>query len=292
MKTYLRHRVSNVVDVKELIALEHLDFEGKYKGYSEKHDFWEFCYVEKGEITLTVDGAKHTLSSNELFVIPPNSIHSYFSESGNKSRVFVTCFESFSHNLIPLSNNAFSLDKTEIECVKRIIAESLDTFVTNKDEQLDIKPDAAFGGQQALLLQLEYLLICLLRHLSEKTEFTVVFVNDENFYRELTDAIKRYVRENINKRITLADICDKFSYSQSFICKVFKKQTGQTLIEYVNHVKVTEACKLLSKSSMTISEISASLGFQEHKYFDALFKKNIGKTPSLYRKENEHDKSN
>ena len=74
MKTYLRHRVSNVVDVKELIALEHLDFEGKYKGYSEKHDFWEFCYVEKGEITLTVDGAKHTLSSNELFVIPPNSI--------------------------------------------------------------------------------------------------------------------------------------------------------------------------------------------------------------------------
>ena len=292
MKTYLRHRVSNVVDVKELIALEHLDFEGKYKVYTEKHDFWELCYVEKGETILTVDGVKYTLARNELFVIPPNCLHSYFSESGNKSRVFVTCFESFSHNLIPLSNNSFSLNTTEIECIKRIIAESRDTFVTNKDEQLDIKSDAAFGGQQALLLQLEYLLICLLRHLSEKTESTVVFINDENFYRELTDVIKRNVRENINKRITLADICSKFGYSQSFICKVFKKQTGQTLIEYVNHIKVAEACKLLSKSSMTISEISASLGFQEHKYFDALFKKSIGKTPSLYRKENENDKSN
>ena len=49
MKTYLRHRISNVVDVKELIVFEYLDFEGKYKDYSESHDFWELCYVEKGE---------------------------------------------------------------------------------------------------------------------------------------------------------------------------------------------------------------------------------------------------
>ena len=38
MKTYLRHRIQNVVDVKELIALEYLDFEGKYKEYVEKHN--------------------------------------------------------------------------------------------------------------------------------------------------------------------------------------------------------------------------------------------------------------
>ena len=115
----------------------------------------------------------------------------------------------------------------------------------------------------------------------------VVFVNDENFYQELTGALKRYVRENLGNRITLADICSKFSYSQSFICKIFKQQTGETLIEYVNRVKIAEACKLLLKTQMKVTEISASLGFQETKYFDALFKKNIGKTPTKYRKENE-----
>jgi len=41
MKTYLRHKVLNVVDIKELTAIEYLDFEGKYKEYVEKHDFWE-----------------------------------------------------------------------------------------------------------------------------------------------------------------------------------------------------------------------------------------------------------
>ena len=55
MKTYLRHRTLNVIDVKELIALEYLDFEGKYKDYSERHDFWELCYAESGDIDVSDD---------------------------------------------------------------------------------------------------------------------------------------------------------------------------------------------------------------------------------------------
>ena len=41
MKTYLRHKICNVIDIKDLIALEYLDFEGKYRDYVEAHDFWE-----------------------------------------------------------------------------------------------------------------------------------------------------------------------------------------------------------------------------------------------------------
>lgn len=285
MKTYLRHRISNVVDVKELIAFEYLDFEGKYKEYSEAHDFWELCFIEKGEICLMVDAEKHALSQNELFVIPPNSRHSYYSEKGNDARVFVACFEGFSHNIIPLSSEKFFLDATEKECIERIIEESANTFYINSQDVLEIKQNALFGGQQALILQLEYLLICLLRSLSDKKDSSVVFVNDKNFYRELTDAIMRYVRDNASKRITLSDICSKFSYSQSFICKIFKKQTGQTLIEYVNRVKMAEACKLLEKTQMKVTEISATLGFSEMKYFVTLFKKIVGTTPTLYRKD-------
>ncbi len=292
MKTYLRHRISNVVDVKELIVFEHLDFEGKYKNYRESHDFWELCYVEKGEITITVDSETYTLKENELFIVSPNCQHSYFSKTGNASQVFVACFESFSHNLIPLSSELFFLDAVEKECIHRVIDESANTFSINTDEVLETKQNALFGGQQALILQLEYLLICLLRHLSDKKDSSLVFVNDKNFHRELTDEILRYVRENINNRITLADICEKFSYSQSFICKIFKAQTGETLIEYVNRIKIAEACKLLLKTQMKVTEIGASLGFQETKYFDTLFKKIIGKTPTLYRKENGNGKSN
>jgi len=292
MKSYLRHRVSNVVDVKELIALEYLDFEGKYRNYSEAHDFWELCCVEYGDITLTVGSQTYSLSENELFVIAPNSRHKYFSEAGNAARVFVACFESFSHNLLPLSNLAFPLQSAERLCIDRIICESKNTFFTNADDMLEIRESALFGGQQALLLQLEYLLICLLRQLSDAQNPSLIFVNGENFHRELTDAIIRYVRENMDKRMTLTDICSRFSYSQSFICKIFKQQTGETVIEYVNRMKTEEACRLLTKTTMKVNEIGAALGFRETKYFDALFKKIMGITPTLYRKDNQYGKGN
>ena len=59
MKTYLRHKSLNVIDIKELIALEYLDFEGTYKDYVEKHDFWEICYVKKGSISVRFNISFH-----------------------------------------------------------------------------------------------------------------------------------------------------------------------------------------------------------------------------------------
>lgn len=97
MKTYLRHKIANVIDVKELIALEFLDFEGKYKDYTEKHDFWELCWVQEGEVVLSVNGVACKLCENEVVLIAPGQTHSYRSAKGNESCAFVICFESGSY---------------------------------------------------------------------------------------------------------------------------------------------------------------------------------------------------
>ena len=77
MKTYLRHRICNVIDVKELIALELLDFEGKYRNYEETHDFWELCFVSEGEITVCIDGKNKQIQKNQMILISTNKMHSY-----------------------------------------------------------------------------------------------------------------------------------------------------------------------------------------------------------------------
>ena len=89
MKTYLRHRISNVIDIKELIALEFLDFEGKYRDYEEAHDFWELCYVVSGEIELVLEEERVRLSEDHLILITPNKRHAYFSRRGNENKAFV-----------------------------------------------------------------------------------------------------------------------------------------------------------------------------------------------------------
>lgn len=285
MKTYIRHRSLNVVDVKELFALEYLDFEGKYKDYSEKHNFFEICFVLHGEITLTMEGEPLSLSRGELVFIEPNTEHSYFSESGNKSRAFVICFECTSSAARSISGRKFVLNQDQEFFIQKIIKESFETFLTNDKDLLELLPTANFGGQQAIHILIEYLLIDLIRQSSSEKNADIVLLNGENFYPDLVELIKRYLDRNIGKKISLDGVSKKFNYSRSFISKIFKDQTGESIISYFNRIKIEKAKKLLSEGDMQASEISELLGFSEPKYFGTIFKSQVGTSPAAYREQ-------
>lgn len=288
MKTYLRHRIHNVIDIKELTALEFLDFEGKYKHYVERHDFWELCYVSHGSIQVFLDDTKMLVDSQQLILIPPNKKHSFFSENGNDSKAFVVCFDSFSQVLLPISGNIFRADKVQTDCMEKIIAECATTFCMNENGLLEVVPSPLFGGQQALWLQLEYLLISLVRRVSAEKNSGIVFISDANFYADLVNVILRFLRKNVHQKLTLDEICGKFNYSKSYLCKLFKEQTGETLMNCFNRLKIEEAKRMLQQSNQSVTNISESLGFRELKYFDAIFKRFTGMTPVIYRNSKEN----
>ena len=284
MKTYLRHRIWNVIEVKELIALEYLDFEGKYKNYSERHDFWELCFVENGDITVSKDGETVTLTENELLLIPPECLHSYLSQSGNAARAFVICFESSSSALKALGGMNFALESRLQACMKDIIEESSGTFKMNEDEHLEVLKDPNFGGQQAIIIQLEYLFIRLLRVFSSRKNSSVVFLDRDNFYSDLSKIVLSFFEKHIREELTLDDVCKRMSYSRSFLCKTFKKQTGETLMGCFSRMRIEEAARLLEQTDWSVATVASYLGFSEAKYFGALFKKYTGVSPSGYRK--------
>lgn len=283
MKTYLRHKSSNVLDVKELIALEYLDFEGKYKNYTEQHDFSELCYVERGEVTLSASDISMTLEDGEIAIIPPGVLHSYSSEKGNKSRAFVVCFECQNALIRALFGAVFSEDTTRSFCMERIIEECKDTFYMNDHEELALLQEQSFGGQQAIILQLEYLLINLLRLRSYDEKSELVFLSGDSFYRDLANIIGQYMKSNLSKNLTLADLCRRFNYSRSFISKIFKEQMGISAMEYFKCLRMEEAKRRLEFYKKTVADIAESLGFSEAKYFSTAFKNYTGLTPTEYR---------
>ena len=290
MKTYLRHRIHNVIDVRELIALEYLDFEGKYRNYEETHDFWELCYSVRGKITVFLDDTPTQLTEGQLFLLPPNHKHSFSSENGNSNRAFVVCFDSFSQFLLPISASVICLSDALCRCMAIIMEESSATFHVGENGLLDVTPSPLFGGQQAILSQLEYLLICLARQMSDEKNASIVFFRDENFHANLANVILRFLRKNVYGKLTLDDICRQFNYSKAFLCKTFRTQKGETLIGCLNRLKMEEAKRLLSETDKSVTDIATALGFQEVKYFDAVFKKSTGTTPVKYRnKENRHE---
>lgn len=71
--------------------------------------------------------------------------------------------------------------------------------------------------------------------------------------------------------------------STSYLCAVFKRETGETINEYIIETKIGSAKKLLKNTKMKVHEIAEHLGYENAHYFSYSFKKYAGETPQQYR---------
>ena len=95
--------------------------------------------------------------------------------------------------------------------------------------------------------------------------------------------IKKYVSDNINKRIGLDQLAELTGLTPNHLCGRFKRKTGQTMIEYINKCKLERARMLLLTTGKTVKEISDGLGFENYTYFFRLFRRYEKMTPLQYR---------
>lgn len=94
--------------------------------------------------------------------------------------------------------------------------------------------------------------------------------------------IKNFINQNLENKITIDDIA-KYLYLSKIYCEAFfKKETGQTLIQYINEEKIKNAQNLLLQGDLSLTEIATKLSFSDYNYFARTFKKIVGMTPSQY----------
>lgn len=95
----------------------------------------------------------------------------------------------------------------------------------------------------------------------------------------------RYVEENYNTAISLQEVADRVYLTPAYLSDQFRKETGKTFTEYLKHLRIDKARKLLQISELKVSEIADMVGYQDCSYFNRLFKQYTGKTPNEYRKQ-------
>ncbi|GHH97846.1 response regulator [Neobacillus kokaensis] len=108
---------------------------------------------------------------------------------------------------------------------------------------------------------------------------------DERDLNRYVQMAKEYVKENYQERITLEDISQRLFLHQAYFSAIFKKETGQNFIDYINKVRVEKAAQLLRKTDYKIKVISDMVGFQSHSYFNKVFKNETGVTPVVFRRQ-------
>ncbi|XEC96217.1 helix-turn-helix domain-containing protein [Paenibacillus tarimensis] len=99
---------------------------------------------------------------------------------------------------------------------------------------------------------------------------------------EVLDAIG-YVARNMEKRISLEEVSRQLHLNASYFSRLFRKETGETFIEYVTRTKMERAKELLDQTSLAVSKICEQLGYDNQSYFIKTFKSHTGVTPLDYR---------
>lgn len=100
-----------------------------------------------------------------------------------------------------------------------------------------------------------------------------------------TSTITGYIQNNYLTIKGLDEIAGHFGISKCYLCRTFKAHTGVTVSHYINSLRIQYACKLLSETTIPISEIYELCGFSTSQYFNRVFKSIREVTPHQFRQQ-------
>lgn len=110
-------------------------------------------------------------------------------------------------------------------------------------------------------------------------------IDDISLYKKEVVRSIQYIREHYYEKITLESIAASIGISVNYLCKIFKENTGMSIIHYLNSYRMEKASCLILQSGLYLKDIAESVGISDQFYFNRIFKKHFGTTPSAYKAE-------
>lgn len=120
-----------------------------------------------------------------------------------------------------------------------------------------------------------------LAHIVEKS---IDYISNIKESQSVVDKVKKYISENINMELHREEIANQVYLNSDYLNRIFKKETGMSISEYIMREKFNIAQKLLLNTSMAVSAIAAQVGYTNFSHFSKMFKKYTDMTPVDFRK--------
>ena len=104
------------------------------------------------------------------------------------------------------------------------------------------------------------------------------------FSNELICDILIYINDNLKRKISIHTLEEKFFYNRYYIMKLFKKEIGLTITNYINSLKIYSAIKSIESTNNNMLNIALTNGFNSIEYFSEMCKKITGVNPTIIKK--------
>lgn len=252
---------------------------------NHNHNFFELAYITGGSCLHTLNDESNIISVGDYFIIDYGSIHSY---TESKDLTLINClflpeiiddtlkgccsFEELMHGCL-LRYYKVYLGKTP---VNRIFHDTDGRVLQLLNGLMKEYQEKQVGYSEIYRCRLQEILILTMRNVldnnSSTTNNTIVL-----------EAIQ-YINSNYRSQKVLDEFCKKYHFTPQYISRRFKQETGLTIRDYQQKVRMEKCCELLAGSDMSVSDIAQQVGYNDIKFFNELFKRMLKMTPREYRK--------
>lgn len=249
-------------------------------------DYIIIHFILTGKGAITVENITYNLSSGQAFIIPANSCCWYIAD---KSDPWSYCWMSFYASsdilslLIPSPSKPYIQQNINVQYIKSIILNIITKHFTFQKHQYS---DEEFDSDHLHLstnfdisfsFDMTASLYQILSYLISRN--TIITTEKENRIND----IKKYIECYYNEPLQIKKVAKEFSVHPNYLTSQFKATFGVSPKRYIINKRISVACNLLENSNYSIKEISYMVGYNNQLDFCQLFKKIIGKSPTIYR---------
>lgn len=235
------------------------------------HPFAELFYVTRGNGKFLVNSEVYNVKEDDMVVVNANVTHTEarindepfeYIAMGIDGVAFNSLGSHFDSNVS--IHNYHDYKHEILFYIKVILSEA-----SNQEENY----------QEICNKLLDILIINMLRRTNIALE-----VKPEEFLNKHYHFVKQYIDNNFHKEITLDHLAELTHTSKYYLAHVFKRDSGFSPIQYLNHVRLSEAQKMLINTDYSITQISQLLGYSTPSYFSQAFSNKFKRSPLDYRK--------
>ena len=277
------------VDQLHLLTL-HVGFDQHDGDWNWKHvrsPFARLYYVTEGEAQVGIGSNYYTLTPNHLYFIPAFTEHSYVCKA-SFSHYYIHIYEDQQRGMRVLDDYSFPVEvdasPTDLELIKRLCD-------INPLLRLPASNPQAYDNHPALVSNIR---LNQQRPFHDKMESRgILYILMSRFFKQavLKEEVKDnrihqtmvYIRKHLDNHLGIDMLADKACMSKDHYIRVFKKETGETPNVYITKRRLERAELALATSELSVKGIAQTLGYEDHSYFNRVFKQNAGVTPQQYR---------
>lgn len=235
--------------------------------------------VNSGAIRADCEGAAFALSPGGLLLVPPGLRlllrlapgAGYDSFSFGRSLVNLNVLESSVDLAIEtLSANSPRLARLSIPDFQ----EAHNLFCRMEKENAERRPE------YEAMIRLKLLEIILI--FSRNLERNSTQPNDAPLHFNARN-LKLYLEEHYSGQLTLDDLARRFGLNPAYLSRAFSRESGYTIVEYINRIRIQKSCILLKRSQASILEIAMAVGYNNLSHFNRYFRRIMETNPRDYR---------